>query len=77
MGTGIDGLSFVEMQRHVDTAIKQGRWVVFAGHDMGKAAQSTSLDDLAKLIAYMKDPANGIWLDTVGVIGAYVKKSRG
>jgi hypothetical protein len=29
------------------------------------------------LIAYLKDPANGIWLGTVAEIGRYVKKQSG
>lgn len=78
MGTGFDNLSWPEMKRHVDAARKEGRWLIFAGHEMGKTGnQTTNLEALGELIAYAKDPANGVWLDTVASVAGYVKQKRG
>jgi peptidoglycan/xylan/chitin deacetylase (PgdA/CDA1 family) len=78
MGTHFDGLTFAQMKVHLDKAAKDGRWVAFAGHEIGKAAaQTTDTGALTELVAYLKDPANGFWLDTVANIAAYVKRSRG
>jgi len=32
--------------------------------------------ELEKLCRYAKDPANGIWVDTVAAIGGYVRKKQ-
>ncbi|MFN0101967.1 MAG: polysaccharide deacetylase family protein [Bryobacteraceae bacterium] len=75
MGTGLDNLTFAQMKAQVDTAIKESRWLIFAGHEMGGLAhQSTSLEALAELISYVK--ANNVWLDTVVNIAKHVHKSR-
>ena len=39
--------------------------------------QTTRISMLRELIQYAKDPANGIWLATVGEVQAYIKKQRG
>ena len=77
MGTGIDELTFDGMVKHASTALKEGRWVIFAGHEIGKTAfQTTDAAALEQFCRYAKDPANGIWLDTVESIGRYVVKQR-
>lgn len=77
MGTGGDGLGFEEMVKLVDAAVAEGRWLIFAGHDMGKRAhQTTDMEALEKLCAYMRAPERGIWLGTVGDIGRYVARTR-
>lgn len=77
MGTGGDGLGFEEMVKLVDAAVAEGRWLIFAGHEMGKRGyQFTDMDALEKLCAYMKAPERGIWVGTVGEIGSYIRKSR-
>jgi peptidoglycan-N-acetylglucosamine deacetylase len=74
MGTAFDDMDFAQMKTIVDGAAADGRWVIFAGHEIGrKAYQTTDLGALEQLCAYLKDPANGIWLGTVGEVGAYVR----
>jgi peptidoglycan-N-acetylglucosamine deacetylase len=74
MGTAFDDLDFLQMKTIVDAAAADGRWVIFAGHEIGrKAYQTTDLDALEQLCAYLKDPANGIWPGTVAEVGAYVR----
>jgi len=77
MGTAFDNLEFAQMKTIVDAAVKDGRWVIFVGHDFGaRAQQTTDINALALLCPYLKDPANGIWLGTVAEVGAYVQKQR-
>jgi peptidoglycan-N-acetylglucosamine deacetylase len=77
MGTGFDGLPFEAMRSVVETAREQGRWVVFVGHEIGKSArQTTDTGALRQLIAMAKDPASGIWMDTVETVARYVKRTR-
>jgi hypothetical protein len=43
----------------VDAAAADGRWVIFAGHEIGrKAYQTTDVRALEQLCAYLKDSAN-------------------
>jgi hypothetical protein len=52
-------------------------WVVFAGHEVAPVGrQTTRTEALDRLCAYCMDPANGVWLDTVANIAAYVKANR-
>jgi peptidoglycan-N-acetylglucosamine deacetylase len=74
MGTAFDDMDFLQMKTIVDAAAADGRWVMFAGHEIGrKAYQTTDLGALEQLCAYLKDPANGIWPGTVTEVGAYVR----
>ena len=75
MGTGLDNLTFPQMKALLDAAIKDGRWLIFAGHEMGAVGnQTTNLEALAELIAYAK--TNNVWLDTVANIGQFVHNNR-
>ena len=76
MGSGLDNLTFPQMKAQLDAAIKDHRWLIFAGHEMGltNRNQMTNLDALAELIAYAR--AQNVWLDTVHNIGQHVYKSR-
>lgn len=77
MGTGLDGLGFSELRRLAASAAAEGRWIVFAGHDIGKAAaQSCDAAALTEFCRYAKDPASGIWLGTVAEIARYVRERR-
>jgi peptidoglycan-N-acetylglucosamine deacetylase len=77
MGTPFDDLDFEPMKKVVDQAAKDGRWVIFVGHDIGKRGyQVTDSTALASLCDYLRDPANGVWLGTVGEIGEYIRQQR-
>ena len=77
MGTAFDDMDFPEMKKLVETAAQQGRWVIFAGHDIGQRGfQITDSKALGDLCDYSKNEVNGVWLGTVGEIGAYVQKQR-
>lgn len=77
MGTGFDDLDYAQMQALIEPAVKEGRWLVFVGHEMGKRGfQITDTDALEKLCRYALDPANGLWLDTMEKIARYVQTQR-
>ena len=78
MGTAFDDKDFPEMKEVVDEAAKNGSWVIFVGHEIGdRAHQTTDSKALEALCAYLKNPANGIWLGTVQEVGSYIQKHRG
>lgn len=74
----MDGQSFAQIQPILDTARKEGRWVVLVGHEIGTADQFvTGTDMLEALIQYAQAPESGIWLAPVGTVAAYVRDHRG
>jgi peptidoglycan-N-acetylglucosamine deacetylase len=77
MGTPFDDLNFEQMKKVVDQAAKDGRWVIFVGHEIGQRGyQVTDAAALAALCDYLRNPASGMWLSTVGEIGEYVRQQR-
>jgi peptidoglycan/xylan/chitin deacetylase (PgdA/CDA1 family) len=78
-GIEFDGSSFEQVLPQIVQAASTGNWLVLAGHDIGPGPrnQMTNLATLEAICAYCTDPANGIWIDTVGTIGAYINKTRG
>ena len=77
-GTGFDDMDFPQMKQLVSKAAEEGRWIIFVGHEIGpKGFQVTDTAALEALCKYAKDPANGIWIDTVGNIGRYIQQQRG
>jgi peptidoglycan/xylan/chitin deacetylase (PgdA/CDA1 family) len=77
MGTAFDGISFEEMRKLATATAEERRWVIFVGHDVGTAAhQTTGTEALEQLCRFAKDPANGLWIDTVANIAGYVAKQR-
>jgi peptidoglycan-N-acetylglucosamine deacetylase len=77
LGTPFDDMDFQQMLKPIREAAKQGRWVIFVGHEIGERAfQVTDSKALDALCDYAKDAANSIWLGTVGEIGAYIGEHR-
>lgn len=78
LGVQSDGMSFEDMKKAVAEAAKNGGWLVFAGHEIGKPGyQTTEAAVLEQFLKYAGDPANGIWLDTVEAVAKYIQKQRG
>ena len=77
LGVDSDGMSFEEMKKAVVVAEKDGAWLVLAGHEIGKPGnQTTEAAVLEQFLKYAKDPANGIWLDTVDNISKFILAQR-
>jgi peptidoglycan-N-acetylglucosamine deacetylase len=77
LGVEMDGKDFAAIRPLLDDARKTGAWLVLAGHDIGASGrQTTRVAMLDELFAYAKDPANGIWLATVGDAADIVVKRQ-
>lgn len=76
-GMELDGKTFEQVLTLINSARESGKWLVFAGHEMGgPGAQTTNLAVLEKLIQYAQDPANKIWLAPVGTVAKYIRDNR-
>jgi peptidoglycan-N-acetylglucosamine deacetylase len=76
-GIDMDGKDFEQIFPIIETARKNGQWVVLAGHEMGEnGSQTTRLSMLRKLIAYAQDPANKLWIAPVGTIASYIEMQK-
>jgi peptidoglycan-N-acetylglucosamine deacetylase len=73
-----DGKPFAALRLLVDKAAAEGRWLILVGHEVGDGGYQTTLaPSVEELCRYAKDPANGIWIDTVGAIAGHILKARG
>ena len=69
-----DGLTFEQLKVLVDETAKNGFWLVLCGHDIGPGGrQTTRVDTLRSFCQYARDPANGLWVDTVANVARYVR----
>ena len=77
MGVELDGKSFEQVKQVMDRVLKDGGWLIFAGHEIGDGGRQTTLASTLKaLCEYAQDPANGIWLDTVESVSRYIMEQR-
>jgi peptidoglycan-N-acetylglucosamine deacetylase len=77
LGTPLDDLEFAQLKKVIEQAAQQGRWVILVGHEIGdRGFQVTDSKVLEALCDYANDPANGIWLGTVGEVGTYIQQRR-
>jgi peptidoglycan/xylan/chitin deacetylase (PgdA/CDA1 family) len=77
LGVNLDGLSFEEVRPLLDKTVAEGRWLILAGHEIGEAGpQTTRAATLAVICRHAKDPANGLWVDTVEAVSAHVLRQR-
>jgi peptidoglycan/xylan/chitin deacetylase (PgdA/CDA1 family) len=78
-GVQADNLAFADLAPQLEEAARSGTWLVLAAHDIGPepSRQTMTITALEAVCAYCQDPANGLWLDTVGTIGAYIRQARG
>lgn len=76
-GIEMDGKDFEQILPLLLEARKNGQWVVLAGHEIGEGGlQTTRMALLRKLIAYIQDPANKLWIAPVGTVADYIKQHR-
>ncbi|MBK7713597.1 MAG: polysaccharide deacetylase family protein [Bacteroidales bacterium] len=77
-GMELDGKTFDQVKSLIESAAKKGQWLVLAGHEINDDGFQTSrLATIEAICKYASDPANGIWIDNVHNIAAYVKEKRG
>ncbi|SMD41547.1 Predicted xylanase/chitin deacetylase [Aquiflexum balticum DSM 16537] len=76
-GMEMDQKEFEEILPLIESASKNGQWLVLAGHETDHSGnQTTRLSMLKKLAAYANDPSNGIWIAPIGTIAKYVNETR-
>lgn len=78
-GIELDRMDFPQVKQQILAAAQTGNWLLLAGHHIGTETrqQMTKVSTLEAICSFCRDPANGIWLDTVGVIGSYIREVRG
>jgi GH35 family endo-1,4-beta-xylanase/peptidoglycan/xylan/chitin deacetylase (PgdA/CDA1 family) len=73
----LDGKSFEQVLKLIETAKTDGDWLILAGHEMNEEGfQTSQLKTIEAICQYAKDPANGIWIDNVRNIASYVEQQR-
>lgn len=73
----LDCKTLDEAMAMIERAAADDGWLIFMSHDVGDGGRQTTLAGvLEEVCAYAADPANGIWIDTVANVGAYVKEHR-
>jgi peptidoglycan/xylan/chitin deacetylase (PgdA/CDA1 family) len=73
----LDGKSFEQVLKLIETAKANGHWLILAGHEMNEEGFQTSrLKTIEAICKYASDPSNGIWIDNVHKIASYIKHSR-
>jgi len=77
-GYPMDDVDFSALEPIVKDAIERGQWLVLAGHDIGTTPgkQVTRVDMLRALTRYLQAPDRHVWVDTVGNIALYVRRTR-
>ncbi len=77
-GVELDGKSFEEIKKLIESAKSKGQWLILAGHEIGEGGfQTSKLSTIEAICKYATDPANGIWIDNVHNITSYIKGKRG
>ena len=75
---GMDELGLTELRNLLSAAVAEGRCLILVGYEVGgPARQTVDAKVLDTFCRELKDPASGIWLDTVGTVGKYVYDRRG
>lgn len=73
----LDGKSFDQVLKMIEAAKTAGGWLILAGHEMNVEGYQTSrLETIEAICKYASDPANGIWIDNIHNVAAWVKKER-
>jgi peptidoglycan/xylan/chitin deacetylase (PgdA/CDA1 family) len=76
-GTELDGKSFDQVVKLIDTAKANGHWLVLAGHEMNEEGfQTSQLKTIEAICKFATDTTNGIWIDNVHNIASYIKQKR-
>jgi beta-glucosidase len=77
-GMELDGKSFDEIKKLIESAKDKGSWLILVGHDITDGLNQTSLlSTIEAICKYAMDPSNGIWIDNVHNIASYINNKRG
>jgi peptidoglycan/xylan/chitin deacetylase (PgdA/CDA1 family) len=73
-----DNRSFAEIRPLIEAAAKERFWLVLAGHEMNSnnEPQTTHTAMLEALCRYARNPAHGVWLETISAVSDHILKHR-
>jgi hypothetical protein len=72
-----DGKPFEALKLLTDKAAADGLWLILVGHEVGDGGYQTTLaSSIESLCKYCREPANGLWIDSVGAIADTILKAR-
>ncbi len=72
-----DDQPLIRLKEWIDEAAERGGWSILVAHNVGDSApRAMNAEVLDALCRYVKNPANGLWIDTVNVIGSYIRRMR-
>ena len=73
-GVEMDGKDFEHIVPLIEQAREAGGWLVLGGHEIGEGGrQTTRVSLLRRLVPYLLDPANGLWVAPVGTVAGHVR----
>jgi len=73
----LDGLTWDQLKALIDQTVQHGFWLVLCGHNVGESGrQAVRTDTLRAFCEYVRDPRNGLWVDTVATVARYVAEHR-
>ncbi len=76
-GTELDGKSFDQVLKLIETAKANGQWLILAGHEMNEEGYQTSqLKTIDAICSYATDPSSEIWIDNMHAVASYVEQKR-
>jgi len=76
-GAELDGKSFEQVLKLIETAKSNGYWLILAGHEMNEEGfQTSQLKTIEEICKYAKDPVNGVWIDNVHSIASFIEQKR-
>lgn len=76
-GIDMDNTDFEEILSLLESARKNGQWLVLGGHEIGESGfQTTRVAMLRKLMEYALEPANGVWIAPIGTVAKYISETR-
>lgn len=77
MGMKIDDTTFEEIVSVLKKAQKEGQWVIFVSHEVGKEGPQTTREDvLTRLLQYTQNSDNEIWVQPIGIVAKYILSQR-
>jgi len=73
----MDCVSWDYLRDWIEKTVASGGWLVLVGHNVGADGSQTVVEEtLTALCEYCRCEANGIWIDTVAAVGAYLHDNR-
>jgi peptidoglycan/xylan/chitin deacetylase (PgdA/CDA1 family) len=74
------GMDYIDVEQAIallERAAENGQWLILAGHEVNHSGDQTiRIATLKAICKYASDPANGLWIDRVDVIGRYIAQQR-